>query len=130
MSAEEIDEVLPEGLAQFAAVVGREGALAIARRVGGLQGVYIPKGPDGAKRHPIAEVLTPEQWRALCLRFGGRRLEVPRAHFLKLKKARILELLAEGYSQREIAIRAGVTQRYVKMVAADLADDRQLRLFG
>lgn len=117
----------PEGLLRIADVIGEELTLKLAQSFGGLKGVHIPKDPTTDNR--LAAVVGREAWAKLCERFGGRTLDIPRGHFLELKKDKILALARTDMSTAAIALEVGVTQRYVTMVLSAARSERQLPLF-
>lgn len=135
-----IDEIAtwPEWLRKFAEVIGPERTLALASTYGALDAIYLPKKPS--ERHLWLGVLSPEELTALCERYGGQRIAFPRQTVREDgKKARILELVGTGISDREIAIVVRTTQRHVRKVRSEVGipssrakrqdDPRQTRLF-
>lgn len=117
----------PESMTRIAEVIGEEATLRLVAAYGGVKGVYIPRGSNTG--HSWSRVVGQENWDLLCARFGGRSLDLPRGVFIKLKKQAILELGAEGVPQRKIALRLGVTERYVSHVLCLVPNRRQLKLF-
>ena len=121
----------PTTLQRLVAVIGKEQTLKLAKTVGGLERVMIPKSPLQA--HMWRDVLGAEDWARVVATFAGERLDLPRACFLSVKKWAILDLASEGLAHRQIALRAHCTERYVRMVLEGqpkIVDDRQQKLFG
>lgn len=119
----------PDGLKVIVDVIGQDATLRLCGQFGGLKGVYIPRDPTTENR---LSVIGTEAWGALCEKFGGRYIDIPRGTYLNLKKARIFELAAAdpSLSQASIALQVGVTQRYVTSVLSSVQDPRQLDLFS
>lgn len=108
-----------EATTQLVEVIGTDKALALFNDFGGQDSVYIPKTPR--PDHPWAASIGFEALQALCRTFGGERIGLPHADRRSCKKVAIMADLAEGrWSNREIARRRGVTDRYVRMVAREL----------
>lgn len=137
MTPEEV-ATWPHWLKRFAEVIGPERTLELAAAFGGLDAIYLPKG--ASERHLWLGVLSPSELAALSARFGGERIAIPRqAEREEGKKRKILELVGQGLSDREIAIRVHTTQRNVRKVRSAVGipsgrsrkgDPRQLRLIG
>lgn len=123
----------PPALREVGQVIGPELALQLAQRVGGLSAIYIPRKPNPS--HPWAQAIGADAFASLCRALGGARLELPRGAYASLKKRKVIELAEAGLSRREIAMRCGVTMRYVRLTLQGLrmpkpVDQRQQRLFG
>jgi|GEM_PF-1881259 len=117
----------PEGLSRIAVIIGEAETLVLASCYGGTSGTYIPaKATPG---HPWSKVLSGDSWKLICAELGGQRVDLPRGCFIKLKKVMILDLNEQGLSQRDIALRARVTMRYVGQVLALVRDERQVEMF-
>lgn len=114
----------PVGLRRLAEVIGPAAAVRLADEFGGAEKVYIPK--RARIDHDFTAVIGLDRMEALCAEFGGHRIDIPRGAFKDLKKTQIMD--AEG-SNREVALRLGVTQRYVRRVRVEVRDDDQPDLF-
>ncbi len=115
----------PVGLRRLAEVIGPAAAVRLAEAFGGTEGNYIPM--TAKIDHPFVAVIGLDRMEKLCEAFGGRDLDIPKGVFRDLKKSRILD--ARG-SSREVALRVGATQRYVRRVRNNAAgDDGQPGLF-
>jgi hypothetical protein len=121
----------PEGMVQIANIIGTELTIKLVEQYGGVSGYYIPKLKTRAGLfNPWAKVIGEDAWRKLCKALGGRRIELPRGSHQRLKKRLILELAEDGkMSHRAIALQAGVTTRYVKIILSGLDGDKQISLF-
>lgn len=122
----------PDVLRKLAEILGSEVALRLAHTCGGITETRVPLSPTDS--HPWKDVLDDEQMAKVCEAFGGERLYLPRGHFLRLAKRQIIELHEQGLGYRQIGLRAGCTERYVRMVLGPDArrrdDPRQGKLFG
>lgn len=120
----------PEILRRFAELIGDTATMAIARHSGGVERFHIPK--HARPGHPWAELIGLEEFEKLCRAFGGEKLDIPRGHFIRLRKREIIELHERGLSHRQIALRTESTQRYVRSVlsggGAPAVDPRQAKL--
>jgi hypothetical protein len=108
------------GLRRIANVIGDELTLRLAEKFGGTENNYIPvhARPD----HPWALVIGAEQFAKLCIAFKGRNINLPQApRGLGDKKKRVYELFERGLSAREIALKAGCSQRYVAKLTRGIA---------
>lgn len=114
----------PIGLRRLAEVIGPAAAVRLADAYGGVEDLRIPKTarPD----HDLAKVLTRDEFEALCAAYGGERLDIPKGVYKDLKKTAIMD--AAG-SNREVALRLKVTQRYVRRVRAEVRRDQDPDLF-
>jgi len=123
----------PQGLVEIANIVGTELTLKLVDRYGGVEKYYIPKLRNRVGlKHPWAEILGDEPWKALCKALGGQRINLPRGVYTHLKKRVILELAEDkALSHRTIALRARATETYVRMVLHGLdTPSGQLDLFN
>lgn len=119
--------IVSRTLLEIAEVVGPAAALRLAEAYGGQDGCYVPYTPH--PDHPWASVLGPAAWTALCARWGGGRINIPRNAMAKSAKARMASLKAQGLSHRAMARELACTERYVRLVM-NAGDDRQGDLFG
>lgn len=137
MTPEEI-AAWPYWLRRFAEAIEPSRVLELAATYGGLDAIYLPKGRS--ERHLWLGVLSQDELAALGERFGGQRIAIPRGVEREGgKKQKILDLVGQGLSDREIALRVGSTQRNVRKVrsavgipssrARERVDPRQTRLF-
>lgn len=101
----------PDALRRLADVIGPERALELARTRGGVD-IYIPHKPT--TKHLWAQFLTPKEWEQVRSVFGGERFRLPRGTNVRLRKRLVFDLAEQGLPNREIALRAGVTDRYVR----------------
>lgn len=114
-------------LAEVAAVIGDDAAAALAAAFCGVP-LYVPKapGPD----HPVTRAIGPEKAALLGSFFHTTKIEFGVG---VAKRRAIRDMKAAGVSNRDIARRLLVTDRFVRMV---LAEDRgaeadwQKGLFG
>jgi len=114
----------PVGLRRLAIVIGPAAAVKLAEVLGGTENIYIPK--TARIDHLLTSVIGLDRLEDLCSAFGGERIEIPRGTFKDLKKAQIID--AEG-SNRDVALRLRVTQRYVRRVRSELRNQYQPDLF-
>lgn len=114
----------PVGLRRLAEVIGPAAAVRLADTFGGIERVYIPKTVK--IDHDFVGIIGLDLMEDLCGEFGGEHIDIPRGVFKDLKKTQILD--ASG-SHREVALRLGVSQRYVRQVRSFVRDERQTDLF-
>lgn len=126
---------LPGVLGDIARVAGEEAALKIAHAVGGTE-AYIP--PIPANDHWLCELVGIELAREiadhLTCGVSGMRLELPSGPrgFMKQAAAQVDRMLAQGRSERDIALATGYTIRGVRQRRAKLnlpQDSRQGNLY-
>ena len=112
---------------ELSALVGEGAANAFCRAYGGVS-VYIPKtGLEGSALAPVVGLQALEALSRAC---GGMVVTVPNRRREEPLKARVIALLEEGRTARDIALTLGVTQRYVEIVRRTaLRNARQLTLF-
>jgi hypothetical protein len=123
----------PQGLVAIADVVGPDLTLKLVEKFGGVEKYFIPRLKNSrGYYHPRASILGDVAWQALCKKLGGQKINLPRGCYLKLKKKMIIDLAADRtISHRTIALRAQVTETYVRIVLQGLgAPSEQLDLFG
>lgn len=121
----------PIGLQRLAEVVGPAAAMRLAEAVGGVR-TYIPRNEE--LDHPLARIIGREAWALLVATYGGDYIEPPRG-VSQLKKTALMQNL--DAPARQLALRHGVTERYVKKLRADRrstgaggSKPRQASLFG
>lgn len=116
---------LPALLAEIAQVAGLDAALKLAEARGGTE-IYVPaEAPAG---HWLAETVGLEAAAAICAHFTGSgpgcRLELPNGpagSFAQIRR-KVDRMIAEGKSEREIALACGYTGRGVRMRRARARD--------
>ena len=104
----------PDVLRQFAQVIGPELTLRLAQTCGGIDRVFIPR--TATPEHPWAAAIGLDAFRRIVGAHGGERVDLPRGAFVRLRKRQIFALGGQGLSHQQIALRAGVTERYVRSV--------------
>ena len=97
---------------ELAEVIGEEATKELLRSLGG-QTVYVPKCSD-----LIASIGSPAI-KALCGQFAGMTLALP-VQAGSSRKERVIQLLASGMRPAAVAREVGVTERWVRMVKADI----------
>lgn len=123
---------LPPVLAQIADIVGEDAALTIAALRGGTQ-VYIP--PVVAQDHWLAQAIGHREANELAdfLTCGikGYRLEIPLGPtgYEAQARAELDRLIAEGRSERDIAMATRYSMRTIRRHRAKIRDNRQMSLF-
>lgn len=109
-------------------LLGRDKAALLCRMKGGVP-FYVPAKVDG--KHQLAGILGEFGMGLLCGEFSGMYITVPTGKLLEPRKPDVLRLLREGRSHSSIAVALGVTERYVRMVAAQPAPQTiQLTFFS
>lgn len=127
----EIDiEDLPAQAREIADLVGLGATTALVARYGGVR-LYVPETIPSD--HVLAALIGMDAAARLAQRYGGDRLEVPRcADALRRVRNRALVREAQSMSQRELALKYGLTERAVRLIWRDAGmppDDRQSSLF-
>ena len=109
---------LPGILAEIAEVAGERAALLIAAARGGTR-IYLPPVPEFD--HWLCRLIGREEARRVCEQLtagvGPRRVDLPagpRGAQAQLQ-AKVDALIAEGRSERDIALDTGYTERGVRM---------------
>jgi hypothetical protein len=115
-------ECLPGILRDVAAVTSLEAALTLSQRLGGRT-IYIPR--RSRQNSVIAQAIGTRMAARVSLIAGGEKVEVPR-----LKFSHRLAIATATGTHDEVALRFGVTNRWVRKVRADfdaLSKGRKLR---
>ena len=119
---------LPKMLAEIAEVAGLDAALRLAEARGGTE-IYVPAtaGDD----HWLTETVGREAADAICQHFegGGRGSRVllplgPKGSAARIRR-KVDRMIADGKSEREIALATGYTGRGVRMRRAQARDRKQ-----
>mgnify|MGYP003279676434 CR=1 FL=1 len=100
---------------ELAELIGRDAADTLCRTYGGIP-LYIPRyaGSD----YPLSRLIGFSALRALVLGYGGLRITVPNGRKTAPVKDEVLSMIERGLPHEEIAMKAGVTERYVRMLAS------------
>ena len=98
-------------------IIGREAANALCRAGGGVP-LHVPYSPDPTSW--LGRLLGPGPLAALCAEYGGMRSTVPNGRRPETHKRAVIRLLEAGHSHSSIALELGVTERYVRMLAAQV----------
>lgn len=99
--------------AELIETVGQDAATALCTTYGGVS-KYVPAD---FRRGDLIVILGTYAAAALSARFGGETLMLPNAVNKRPPvKARIIQLLAAGWSIRRIALEVGTTEAWVKIV--------------
>lgn len=94
-------------------LIGHEAATALCQHYGGLT-KYVPAD---SKRGDLRKLIGQAAADTLASMHGGETLELPnRVNKPEPKKPQILRLLEGGLSVRQVAMQAGVTENWVKML--------------
>ena len=95
--------------------IGKEKAEELCKKFGGY-GAYLPPRPR--KTHTFAPIIGLPALIKLAGRFGGYHVALPNLRRPAPAKFKIWELLEKGLKHRVIAEECGVSERYVRNVAA------------
>lgn len=118
---------MPLSMLEIAETVGFEAAIVIMDNFGGLDSIYIPR--VAREDHKMPKLIGFENYKKICKEFGGQRIFIPRGAFRRLKKSLILEA-DDKISKRKLCKILGVSQRYVRKIKNEIADDKQGNLFN
>lgn len=99
---------------ELAGLIGNDAAQALCSTRGGVT-LYVPKLADESGE--IAKTIGAPALRKLAQVYGGEVIVVPNRRKAGPRKGKILDMLAQGTSARDIALRLDVTQRYVEYLA-------------
>ena len=100
--------------AELAGLIGNDAAHTLCRTRGGVT-LYVPKVPDEGGE--LARIIGLAALRKLVEVHGGEIIVTPNRRKEGPRKGKILDMLAKGMSERDIALRLDVTQRYVEYLA-------------
>jgi hypothetical protein len=106
-------------------LIGKDRAAALCAWHGGTP-LYVPMQAHAA--HALARVVGPIAMRLLCAKFSGEYITVPNGRKPEAYKTDVMRRLDAGMSQAAVALELGLTERYVRMVAADMPKVKQLPL--
>lgn len=97
---------------ELAEILGAEGLRALSAERGGRRALIPRRIPDG---HWIERAAGREAADALAFRFGGCRIYIPRgpSRDLAARDRRVLDLRRQGLSVSEIALREGLSDRWI-----------------
>lgn len=119
---------LPKILAEIAEIAGLDAALKLAEARGGTE-IYIPAEADND--HWLTQTVGRKAADAICRHFegGGRGSRVvlplgPSGSAAQIRR-KVDRLIADGKSEREIALATGYTGRGVRMRKAIVRDRKQ-----
>lgn len=124
---------LPPLLEEIAGVAGLDAALALAEARGG-QKVYFPSTLTLGGDHWLVGLVGMDAAQKICALHGVRNVEIPRGPTSDVhrRRTRIAAMIAQGYSNNEIARACGVSFRAVthhRAKARAAGDANQLKLF-
>jgi hypothetical protein len=110
--------------AELLETIGPEAAQALGERYGGVS-KYIPSDYTRGDLLPLLGIYAAT---AMSARYGGSTLMIPNAvKKRKPVKARILQLIAAGWSTRRVALECQVTERWVDMVCREASRRQTVR---
>ena len=112
----ELVAAMPAMFRLLAKSIPAQTLLALSERFGGTT-TYIPK--RGREKSPLASVLDAGSFSALSATFGGENVAIPTARSIRcvIRNREILELLASGWSTRNVALKVGMSQREIFRIA-------------
>lgn len=102
---------LRPSLEELVDAIGTAATLRLIDGLGGTEDWYIPKKPTAG--HRFVNVIGMAAFAKLCAALGPARIDLPASAYAKPKKAQIL---SETGGNQAVALRVGVTQRYVRKV--------------
>lgn len=111
--------------ADVAEVIGEAATMTLCEHFGGVR-FYVPR--HIASNNRIALAIGRAAADRLAEYFHGTDLDLPKAY---LGRQRVIDMKAQGYNAREIALATGYTDRHVRHILADAREeDDQLSLPG
>jgi len=132
----QIDEsLLPAILQEIAGLIGLPATLKLAQHYGGVR-LYVPK--KLSSDHVLASVVGYDAAVRLAEHFGGLpHFDIPKAQAVSiaLRNSKIRESWQANMSVRQIALKYGLTERYIRRVLAaseqqnEPSDPKQRGLF-
>jgi Response regulator containing a CheY-like receiver domain and an HTH DNA-binding domain len=97
------------------AIVGSEASLLLVGALGGLD-LWVPEKPG--ETHMLTRVMGADAAKKLCAAYGGSEIMVPNGRKRPSRAREVLDLLQKGESAPRIAVKLGITVRYVRHLAA------------
>lgn len=131
MSLMDYTDLLPESILDLIDCIGAEATGVLVDRRGGVT-LNVPTRPD--PEHWLHQALGAEAYHKLVHHYRGEEIWIPRcqAALHALKKQQIIDGKAAGESTVDLALKHGVSDRYVRNVLAEhraAIDEDQLDLF-
>jgi len=125
---------LPETIKTLADEIGLPATIKLVQRFGGIMSLWVPVRFENANE--LLRVIGEDAARVLCAIYGGTYLSVPNCK-LAIAKARNHQIqrdYANGIKPRELAIRHGITERWVWAIIEHQAhedgdESKQVALF-
>lgn len=99
----------------LSAVVGSEAAFRLAAARGGLD-TWVPEQLDAT--HELARTMGLYAAKKLCRAYGGSEIAVPSRRRRLSRVREVNDLLEKGERASDIAMKLGITVRYVRHLAA------------
>jgi len=108
-------------LREMIQIIGEEHTSKMLQRFGGTV-LYVPLNPK--EQHPITRLIGVQGAAKLASHFGGATLTIPIGKkYLQVKQRKMIQQLREqNQTCRQIALRLGCTERWVRKVLADLRE--------
>lgn len=99
----------------LSAIVGLEAAFRLAVTRGGLE-LWVPDNLD--KTHDLARIMGLRAAKRLASAYGGSAIIVPSRRKRESREREVHAMLEKGESASHIAVKLGITVRYVRYLAA------------
>lgn len=96
-------------------IIGDAAARALCEALGGLS-IYLPRSP--LPTHRFVRHIGYRETLQIAAVYGGQYIALPNLRRPKPSKPRIIAMLEQGYSHKEIALECLVSERWVREMAA------------
>lgn len=103
-------DLLPDSLNQLSDIMGLNAALSLVRTMPGVR-VYVPA--NMTESNAIAQIVGMEAAQKLSKHFAGDRIQLPSIK-LQLQDIQLYQLKADGFSNKDCALKMGVTERTIE----------------
>lgn len=105
---------------ELIAIIGKEN-LACLQRALGPRNVYVPNLAQ--RSHPIANAIGYVAMQALCHHHGGETVWIGSGYANAERNEEIARMSAEGVPAQTIAAHYNITERYVRAIASQSAEE-------
>lgn len=99
----------------LSAIVGSEAAFKLAMTSGGIE-LWVPEALNTT--HDLARIMGLHAAKRLCSAYGGSAITVPSRRKRESRAREVRAMLEKGESASHIAVKLGITVRYVRHLAA------------
>lgn len=121
------ESVMPQSIQEIEQLIGTKATLLLVERFGGIR-FYVPQ--TITSDHELARLIGIDAAQKLTKHYGGGRYEVPRLSQANLDRRNIeIKNQYRFFSQSQLAVKFGLTQRQVRNIVGTGKNDDQMELF-